>query len=112
MSEGLRFNQGKNRIELVPPEWFWALGDVTTRGAEKYSDRNWELGMKWSIVIGCMFRHALKFLTGEKYDPETGCHHLAMVAWNALALMSYDLRGVGEDDLPRALDNMDGVNSK
>lgn len=97
---GLRFNAGKNRLDLIPPEWPWALGDVTTKGSYKYEERNWERGMKWSIMIGCALRHIYKFAAGERYDPETGCHHLAMAAWNVLALMSYDLRGVGENDLP------------
>ena len=38
---------------------------------------------------------------GERDDPETKCHHLAHVAWNALALMVYEMRGLGEDDLNR-----------
>jgi hypothetical protein len=105
---GLRYNTGKNRMELVPPEWEWALADVTTQGSKKYEARNWERGMNWSYMIGCMKRHINKFLVGEQYDGTefnlekgtTGCHHLAMVAWNALALMSYDLRRIGNDDLP------------
>lgn len=97
---GLRYNAGKNRIDLLPPEWTWALGDVTTKGSYKYEERNWERGMKWSIMVGCASRHVLKFLVGERYDRETGCHHLAMAAWNILALMSYDLRGIGENNLP------------
>lgn len=105
---GLRFNAGKNLMELVPPEWEWALADVTTQGSKKYEARNWERGMDWSNMVGCMKRHIAKFLAGERYDgPEfnlekgtTGCHHLAMVAWNALALMSYDLRGIGNNNLP------------
>lgn len=98
-NEGLRYDTGKNRLDLIPPEWVWGLGDVLTKGAAKYEDRNWEKGMKWSRVFGPMLRHAYKFMAGERYDEETGCHHLAMVAWNALALMSYDLREIGEDDL-------------
>jgi hypothetical protein len=86
-------------IELTPPEWIWGLAMVTTRGSIKYAVRNWERGMKWSYLIGCAFRHTIKFICGERYDPETGCHHLAMVAWNVLALMTYDIRGIGENDL-------------
>jgi len=97
---GLRFNEEKNRLELTPPEWLWALGDVTTQGSKKYFARNWERGMAWSIMVGCSLRHVFKFIVGERYDPETGCHHLAMAAWNCLALMSYDLRGIGENDIP------------
>lgn len=97
---GLRFDTGKNQLELIPPEWVWALGDVLTRGAAKYAPRNWERGMAWSKMIGCSLRHIYKFAMGERYDPETGCHHLAMGAWNLLSLMTYDLRGIGENDLP------------
>lgn len=96
---GLRFNTGKNMMELTPPEWLWGLAMVTTRGSIKYAQRNWERGMKWSYLVGCAFRHLLKFVCGERYDPETGCHHLAMVAWNALALMTYDIRKIGDNDM-------------
>lgn len=96
---GLRYNTGKNRLELLPPEWDWALGIVMTRGAIKYAERNWERGMSWGTMVGCALRHVAKFATGERYDPESGCHHLAHAAWNCLALMSYDLRNVGTNDL-------------
>ena len=104
---GLRFNTGKNRLDLVPPEWFWALGDVTTRGTEKgYPERNWERGMSWGTCIACALRHLFKFVCGERYDGvfdkekgTTGCHHLAMAAWNLLAVMTYDLSDIGENDL-------------
>lgn len=99
---GLRYNDLKNRVELVPAEWEWGLADVTTKGSYKYADRNWERGMEWSIMVGCFRRHILKWLMGERYDKETGCHHLYMAAWNILALASYDTRGIGEWNLPYA----------
>jgi hypothetical protein len=103
---GKRFNAGKNRMELTLPEWDWALADVSTKGSLKYDPWNWLEGMDWSSMIGCMKRHLAKFEAGERYDGKefnkelgtTGCHHLAMVAWNALALMTYDMRGIGNDD--------------
>lgn len=98
---GLRYNEGKNRVELIPPEWPWALGMVLTRGAIKYADRNWERGMSWAYMVGSIVRHVLKFLCGERYDPESGNHHMAHAAWNCLGLMSYDIRGgIGTNDLP------------
>jgi hypothetical protein len=96
---GLRYNAGKNQLELIPMEWTWGLGMVLTRGAAKYAARNWERGMKWSYPVGCAFRHIIKFCCGERYDKETGCHHLFMAAWNCCALASYDLRKIGENDL-------------
>lgn len=98
---GLRYDAGKNRLDLIPPEWFWGLGVVMTQGAKKYEDRNWEQGMPWSKCWGPALRHAFKWLLGERYDEETGCHHLLMVAWNVLALFTYDMRKIGMDDLKR-----------
>lgn len=117
---GLRLNAGKNRIELLPETWLWALGDVMTQGSKKYDARNWEKGMDWSAMIGCMHRHLAKFQAGQRYDGKkfdkekgtTGCHELAMVAWNALALMHYDLTETGNNDLvPRQLDLFSRVNA-
>lgn len=99
---GMRFNAGKNQLELIPVEWIWGLGMVLTRGAAKYAVRNWERGMKWSYPIGCALRHILKFMCGERYDAETGCHHLFMAAWNCCALATYDIRQIGENDLGQA----------
>lgn len=101
LGRGLRYDSGKNRLDLIPAEWEWELGRVLTKGAEKYHDRNWELGMDWSKVVGPLRRHLNAFLRGEQLDKETGCHHLAHVGWNALALLSYDLRGIGTDNLNR-----------
>lgn len=118
---GQRFNADKNRIELLPPEWIWALADVMTQGSKKYEPRNWEKGMDWSTMIGCIHRHLAKFQSGQRYDGKefnrelgtTGCHELAMVAWNALALMSYDIRHIGNNDLPliEQLDLFNDVNA-
>ena len=105
---GFRMNAGKNQIELLPEIWLWALADVMTQGSYKYPARNWEKGMDWSAMIGCMYRHLAKFQSGQRYDGKefnkklgtTGCHELAMVAWNACALMFYDIYGIGNNDLP------------
>ena len=97
---GLRYDKGKTRYDLIPPEWEHALAEILTAGAAKYDARNWERGMPWSKMVGCARRHLYQWLRGESYDKETHCHHLAHVAWNVLALMSYQLRTVGENDLP------------
>jgi hypothetical protein len=52
-----------------------------------------------------MLRHGSAWftakLTGESgIDPETGLSHMAAVVWNALALLTFELRGLGEDDRP------------
>lgn len=100
---GLRFDAGKNRLDLLPFDALTELGMVYTMGAQKYAPRNWELGMPWSKVLGPMLRHLFtRIVTGERLDPESGRSHLAHVAWNALALLTYELRGLGEDDITQA----------
>lgn len=98
---GMRKNEGKVMLDLIPLEWIWGLGQVLTQGAEKYAVRNWERGMKWSYMLACGLRHVFKFAGGERYDQESGCHHLFHAAWNFLALATYDLRNIGENDLPQ-----------
>lgn len=102
---GLRYDADKLRTDLIPVEWIVELARVLTVGSYKYQDRNWELGMDWSKCIGALQRHLLRWQAGNMVDAETGCHELAMVAWNALALMSYQLRGLGLDDrYPSSID--------
>lgn len=109
---GLRHNKGKNRLDLIPPEWTWGLGNLLTIGSWKYAARNWERGLSWGDTVGCAKRHVEKFLAGERYDPETGCHHMLMAAWNCLVLMTMDLRGIGDNDLPNVgMDVMEAVNN-
>lgn len=95
---GHKDDSDKNRLELIPPELIWAVGEVLTFGAKKYRDRNWEHGMKWSRPFGALMRHMWAWWWGEKNDPETGMSHL----WHALAclsfLVTYEERHVGEDD--------------
>lgn len=108
MTEGLKFDSDKIRIELIAPEMIFALGQVLTYGAKKYADRNWELGMKWSRCFGAAMRHlwcwwggrgpvSRSFLFGD-LDPETKFSHLWHAACCIMFLIAYEERGSGEDD--------------
>lgn len=98
MSDGTKFDQDKERFDLIPADALVELAAVYNIGAKKYGDRNWENGMKWGRVFAAMMRHAWKWWRGEDVDQEDGQHHLASVAWCALSLLAYVRRGVGEDD--------------
>jgi uncharacterized HAD superfamily protein len=87
--EGLRFNEGKTRHDLVPQFAQEQYAQVLTKGSLKYSERNWELGMKWSKVLASMKRHVLAFERGEDYDSETGLLHTAHIMCNAGFLTEY-----------------------
>jgi hypothetical protein len=95
---GKRFDDGKPRYDLVPPEAMDALADHYRKGAKKYEDRNWERGMAWGKCFASMMRHAWAWMRGEEYDVETGTHHMIAVAWNAIALFVYHERKIGNDD--------------
>lgn len=87
--EGLRFNEGKTRHDLVPAYAQEQYARVLTAGAAKYADRNWEKGMEWSKVLSSMKRHILAFERGEDFDPETGLLHMAHVMCNAAFMTEY-----------------------
>jgi len=96
----MRKDDGKARMDLIPPEFLLALGELYEMGAKKYSDRGWEAGMDWGRCYAPLQRHVLKWWCGQKYDPKDGQHHLVSVVWNAIALWEYERREVGTDDRP------------
>lgn len=100
MGGGLRFNEGKTRHDLVPVFAQEQYAQVLTKGAEKYAERNWELGMSWSKVLASLKRHTLAFENGEDYDKETGLLHTAHIMCNAAFLTEYYKTYPQGDDRP------------
>lgn len=98
---GVKHDQEKVRLELLPHELLFAVGEILTFGAKKYSDRNWEEGMDWSRVFGALQRHIWAWWSGEDKDPETGKSHLWHAACCIAFLIAYEIRGVGKDDRPK-----------
>jgi len=96
--EGLKHDGGKPRMELIAPEMMLALGSVLAFGADKYADRNWELGMSWGRVFGALMRHMWAWWRGEQLDAETGFSHLWHAACCIMFLIAYEQRQVGDDD--------------
>lgn len=74
------------------------LARVYGYGERKYARYNYLKGYKWSLSVDALFRHLFAFLAREDKDPESGLHHMAHVAWHALCLLAFSLRGLGEDD--------------
>lgn len=105
---GHKADDGKPRFDLIPPEAMIALADLYRIGAEKYADRNWERGMTWGRMFRAMMSHAWKWWMGEEHDPVDGQHHLTSVAWCAIALYTWHVRGVGSDDRVKSVDSSQG----
>lgn len=107
-TEGRKDDDKKARLDLIPPEVVMALGEILTFGAKKYDPRNWEKGMRWGRCYAAALRHMVYWWAGKgpttrsflfgSLDEETGRSHL----WHALCciafLVTYEERGVGEDD--------------
>jgi hypothetical protein len=98
--EGIKFDSGKPRFELIPPEVLEKIAHLYTLGAKKYGDNNWAHGMKWSRVYGALLRHVHAAERGTRWNLEsTGItEHLVAAAWNCFTLMMYEQHGLGEDD--------------
>jgi hypothetical protein len=98
---GVKFDGDKARYDLIPPEVEEALAQVLTYGAAKYSERNWEKGMRWGRPYAAMRRHMGAWWAGEHNDPETGFSHLWHAACCIAFLVAFEARGTGEDDRPK-----------
>jgi len=106
----VKYDEGKNRVDLIPILPLLEVGRVFTRGAVKYDDRNWEKGMPWSKLVGAALRHIYQFWGGERIDPEMGTHHLANAITCLFFLLEYDRTHPECDD--RTLANTPLTNDK
>lgn len=108
LREGTKDDTEKNRLDLLPFDALEELGTLYTAGARKYADRNWEQGISYMRVVGALLRHLFKWVAGKVYDPENGQREITAVAWNAITLLSYELRGMNSgkfDDRPIRKEN-------
>ena len=117
MAEGRKDDADKLRFDLLPVRPMQELARVYTIGATKYSDRNWERGLKWGRVYAALQRHANAWWGGERFDTVDGQDHLASVAWCAMALLEYERTRPEFDDRPQILkpnkqDSMDLMDTK
>ncbi len=95
---GIKWDGGKVRFELIPPEAVYGAAKVFTYGAKKYADNNWAKGMNWMRLFGSLSRHIWSWAWGQDLDPDTGFHHLDMALCNLMMLRALVARDEGEDD--------------
>lgn len=70
-----------------------AVSRVSLAGAKKYTWKGWESVPDGLNRYGdALVRHLLAEETDGPIDKDTGCLHLAQVAWNALARLELALR--------------------
>ena len=86
------------RYDLVPSDSMDKVARVYGLGAQKYADRNWELGYPWGLSIAALERHISLFKQGEDLDKESQMPHLAHAAFHCLALLRFMDRHRDKDD--------------
>ena len=76
MSEGLKFDAGKIRMDLLDPSFTEGVAEVLTFGARKYAPDNWRNGIQYTRLIAAIHRHLAAIQRGEDYDAESKLPHV------------------------------------
>ena len=84
----------------IPWRGLWRVVQVIWLGIEKHRGDSWYKARTWpaSYWLGKELRHTDAYIVGRDLDSESGRHHLAHLACDALMHLSMIERGVIEDD--------------
>lgn len=90
---GMKFDRGKLRYDLVPPEAYKMIVEVITYGAQKYKDNNWQsVTAPNNTYYSAILRHLEAWRAGEIKDPESGLSHLAHAGCSILFLLWFQIQ--------------------
>lgn len=99
---GVKYDDNKLPLDLIPPEVLLAAARVLQYGAEKYSRRNWEKGLNYSRMYAALQRHLIAWQMGKVFDIESGLPHLDCALVNLMFLVTHEKRGMQQfDDFTR-----------
>ena len=88
---GLKLDNGKPRHSLLPKGSISSIIAVLEFGAKKYEANNWQkVNNAKERYYDAAMRHIDSWWNGEKFDQETGIHHLAHAATNLFFLKWFD----------------------
>jgi len=97
---GIKFDEGKPKMGLVPQKALLEVAKNMTFGASKNGVYNYLEGMPLMRLMHALYRHTNSLATGEDIDPESGIHHAAAIASNAMMILELHLNGLLTDDRP------------
>ena len=90
VTDGLKHDGGKPRLDLVPPEIIEAVGTVMTHGAEKYGEASYR-DVEPKRYRAALMRHICKWLKDPHgIDEDSGLPHLWHIACNVAFLCELD----------------------
>jgi hypothetical protein len=88
---------GKSRPDLISPFAWERIGDCLQKGAEKYGEHNWTLGIPISRCMASLHRHLMKYMQGDKSED-----HLAALVVNGIFVLHFETM-VHQNILPESL---------
>ena len=89
----VKYDEGKLRYGLIPPQIKEALACIFTHGAEKYGANTWQ-NVSRERYEDALERHYQEYLKGNILD-ESGFPHSFHVLWNAQAIVYKQLESMG-----------------
>ena len=86
-----------SKLPLSKIQWKAIASDKGVMGVYKFAQKKYGNILSWrnrsegslQRYLDAMIRHLLKILAGEEMDPESGLHHGAAMAWNALTYLEF-----------------------
>jgi hypothetical protein len=90
---GLKFDDGKISLHLLPFDSLIEIAKVLQFGAKKYAPNNWRKGIMYSRLFRAAIGHCISWWMGEDRDPETGLSHLAHAGCCIVFLLHYVTSG-------------------
>lgn len=103
MDIGIKFDQGKPDLSLLPRALLNATARAYMVGETKYGRDNYRKGMKCSRYLAAALRHLAAFGEGENNDPEYGTPHLGHAAASIGMLLTCLENGSLIDDRPKII---------
>lgn len=87
-------------MALLDPAALWELGRVAHFGTKKYPKNSYLKDADHDLYYSAAQRHLMAYWAGYDHDAESGLSHLAHAAWNILALLTFRIRKIGNDNRP------------
>lgn len=101
----MKFDTGKLRYGLIPPEATKALASVLTYGAKKYKPNNWKQAESTERYVDALYRHLEAWRGGEEFDDDSKLSHLSHALTNIAFLIHFEEHKVRVDN--RSSQNID-----
>lgn len=88
--EFVKHDHGKLRWSLLPWYATRTVVNVLTFGALKYAPHNWKNAKDTERFFNAAVRHIESYITGERYDLESGIHHLSHAICNLMFIIEIE----------------------